>query len=145
MPGGKFEVYARADRIDKLIGGKVNIIDYKTGSARTKNEVKKGYAPQLPIEALIARNGGFDNIGKDEVNSLMYWKLGDKVVCVDDDIEDVLQKTEDHIREVINLFDFETTGYLSRPNPKEVPDYSDYEHLARVKEWSVVDGESDND
>ena len=145
LPGGKFEVYARADRIDKLIGGKVNIIDYKTGSARTKNEVKKGYAPQLPIEALIARNGGFDNIEKDEVNSLMYWKLGDKVVCVDDDIEDVLQKTEDHIREVINLFDFETTGYLSRPNPKEVPDYSDYEHLARVKEWSVVDGESDND
>ncbi len=145
LPGGKFEVYARADRIDKLVGGKVNIIDYKTGSARTKNEVKKGYAPQLPIEALIARNGGFDNIEKDEVNSLMYWKLGDKVVCVDDDIEDVLQKTEDHIREVINLFDFETTGYLSRPNPKEVPDYSDYEHLARVKEWSVVDGESDND
>ena len=37
--------------------------------------------------------------------------------------------------------DFETTPYLSRPNPKSVPDYSDYEHLARVKEWSVVDTE----
>ena len=61
------------------------------------------------------------------------------------DVDDILQKTEDHIREVINLFDFENVGYLSRPNPKEVPDYSDYEHLARVKEWSVVDGDSDND
>ena len=145
LPGGKFEVFARADRIDKLVGGGVNIIDYKTGSARTKNEVKKGYAPQLPIEALIAKNGGFDNIEKGDVKSLMYWKLGDKVVCVDEDVDDILQKTEDHIREVINLFDFENVGYLSRPNPKEVPDYSDYEHLARVKEWSVVDGDSDND
>ena len=145
LPGGKFEVFARADRIDKLVGGGVNIIDYKTGSARTKNEVKKGYAPQLPIEALIAKNGGFDNIEKGDVKSLMYWKLGDKVVCVDEDVDDILQKTEDHIREVVNLFDFENVGYLSRPNPKEVPDYSDYEHLARVKEWSVVDGESDND
>ena len=75
----------------------------------------------------------------------MYWKLGDKKVCVAEDIDDILHKTEAHIREVVNLFDFETTGYLSRPNPKEVPEYSDYEHLARVKEWSVVDEESDND
>ncbi|MBR2922792.1 MAG: PD-(D/E)XK nuclease family protein [Alphaproteobacteria bacterium] len=145
LPGGKFEVYARADRIDKLIGGKVNIIDYKTGSARTKNEVKKGYAPQLPIEGLIAERGGFDGVEKAKVDSLMYWKLGDKKVCVAEDIDDILHKTEAHIREVVNLFDFETTGYLSRPNPKEVPEYSDYEHLARVKEWSVVDEESDND
>ena len=42
------------------------------------------------------------------------------------------------------VFDFETTGYLSRPNPKSAPQYSDYEHLARVKEWSVKeDGEDE--
>ena len=39
----------------------------------------------------------------------------------------------------ILLFDFETTPYLSRPNPKRVPEYSDYEHLARVKEWSLAE------
>ena len=44
----------------------------------------------------------------------------------------------------ISLFDFETTGYICHPNPKRVPEYSDYEHLARVKEWSVQ-GEGDDD
>jgi ATP-dependent helicase/nuclease subunit B len=44
---------------------------------------------------------------------------------------------------VVNSFDFESTGYLSRPNPKHVPDYSDYEHLARVQEWSIKEKESD--
>ena len=63
---------------------------------------------------------------------------------VNEEVNDVLSETEDRIIEVINLFDFETTGYLSRPNPKSAPQYSDYEHLARVKEWSVKeDGEDE--
>lgn len=145
LPAGKFEIFARADRIDKLVGGKVNIIDYKTGAARKKSEVKNGYAPQLPIEGLIAKKGGFDNIEKADVNSLMYWKLGDDKICIDDEVDTILQNTDEYIRKVVNLFDFETTGYLSRPNPKNVPEYSDYEHLARVKEWSVIDTEGNND
>ena len=144
LPAGKFEIYAKADRVDELVGGKVNIIDYKTGRARTVNEVKKGYAPQLPIEALIASKGGFDGINREvEVDRLMYWKLGDKIVNIDEGINDILQATYSHITEVINLFDFESTGYLSRPNPKAVLEYSDYEHLARVKEWSVKDDGED--
>ena len=99
----------------------------------------------MPIEALIAEKGGFDNIKKDKVNALMYWKLGKETVCVDDDVEKLLQNTEDHIKEVLNLFDFNSTGYLSRPNPKNVPEYSDYEHLSRVKEWSIVSSENDNE
>lgn len=145
LPNGRFEIFARADRIDKLVGGGLNIIDYKTGRARTKTEVKKGYAPQLPIEALIASEGGFENIEKDKVNSLMYWKLGDQIVKIEEDVGALIENTKEHIIEVLNLFDFESTGYLSRPNPKAVPEYSDYEHLARVKEWSVVDSEGEND
>ena len=33
LPNGRFEIFARADRIDKLTGGGLNIIDYKTGRA----------------------------------------------------------------------------------------------------------------
>ena len=143
IPGGKFEIYAKADRLDETLDGKINIIDYKTGRARTASEVKNGYAPQLPIEGLIAAAGGFENIKKADVNSLMYWKLGDKIIRIDDGIDNILSQTKQHISEVINLFDFETTGYLSRPNPKNVPEYSDYEHLARVKEWSVQEEEDD--
>lgn len=137
LPGGKFEIYAKADRVDETKDGKINIVDYKTGRARTATEVKKGYAPQLPIEGLIAEAGGFDGIKPAAAGRLMYWKLGDKIVEINEETAEVLRNTKDHIVETLNLFDFETTGYLSRPNPKNVPEYSDYEHLARVKEWSV--------
>lgn len=141
-PAGRFEIYAKADRIDETTDGKINIIDYKTGRARKISEIKKGYAPQLPIEGLIASEGGFDNIKKAKINSLMYWKLGDSIISVDDGVDEILNDTKQHISEIINLFDFETTGYLSRPNPKNVPEYSDYEHLSRVREWSIKeDGE----
>lgn len=143
VPGGRFEIYAKADRIDQTIDGKINIIDYKTGRARTVTEVKKGYAPQLPIEGLIAASGGFDGVKKASLNSLMYWKLGDKIIAIDNGLDEILAQTQDHITEVINLFDFPSTGYLSRPNPKNAPEYSDYEHLARVKEWSVKEEGND--
>ena len=61
-PGGTFTVGARADRIDLTVDGKINVIDYKTGRARTKKEISAGYAPQLPIEGIIALNGGFAGI-----------------------------------------------------------------------------------
>lgn len=137
LPGGAFEIYAKADRVDETPDGKINIIDYKTGRARTVNEVKRGYAPQLPIEGIIAEAGGFDGVAKADVETLMYWKLGTQVIEIDAKENDILSETKEHIVETLNRFDFETTGYLSRPNPKNVPEYSDYEHLARVKEWSV--------
>jgi ATP-dependent helicase/nuclease subunit B len=35
-------------------------------------------------------------------------------------------------------------GYLSRPYPKYAKRYSDYDHLARVKEWSLTNGADEN-
>jgi ATP-dependent helicase/nuclease subunit B len=143
MPGGRFEIYAKADRVDEDKEGNIHIIDYKTGGIRTVKEITGGYAPQLPIEGLIAVKGGFEGIKASEVRDLTYWKLGVKEVSVSEEIEPLLADTEQHIATVVNSFDFESTGYLSRPNPKHVPDYSDYEHLARVQEWSIKEKESD--
>lgn len=143
LPGGEFEIYAKADRIDETTDNKLNIIDYKTGRARSIKEVKLGYAPQLPLEAMIASSGGFNGINAKEVNSLMYWRLGREVVNIDEDVNDIIEHTRQHLIEVINLFDFASTGYLSRPNPKSAPEYSDYEHLSRVREWSIKDDGED--
>ena len=49
--------------------------------------------------------------------------------------------TAEQIKELVALFDFECTPYLARPNPKHLPKYSDYEHLARVKEWSTEESD----
>lgn len=143
-PAGKFKVTAKADRVDETKDGKINIIDYKTGKARTPKEVEKGYAPQLPIEGLIAQKGGYQEIKAAKVGALIYWQLGKKDTVIAAKMDTILQDTEEHLQKLISLFDFETTGYICHPNPKRVPEYSDYEHLARVKEWSVQ-GEGDDD
>lgn len=144
LPGGRFELQAKADRIDQNPDGSLNIIDYKTGKARSAAEVKGGYAPQLPIEGLIAAAGGFPDICAAPVKNLIYWQLGKKITRINTNLPALLEETRQHILETLNLFDFDSTGYLSRPNPKHVPEYSDYEHLARVREWSVKDdGDTD--
>lgn len=142
-PAGEFIITAKADRVDETKDGKLNIIDYKTGKIRSVNEVKKGYAPQLPIEGLIAEVGGFAEVGKAEVDRLLYWQLGKKEVSIDEDMADILAQNKQRLQELIAIFDFPTTPYICQPNPKRIVQYSDYEHLARVKEWSVQ-GDADD-
>ena len=48
------------------------------------------------------------------------------------------------LQTLLDAFACEETPYLSRPFPKFVPRFSDYDHLARVKEWSATGGESDS-
>ena len=141
-PAGEFEITAKADRVDELKDGKVAIVDYKTGQIRSKKEVAGGYAPQLPIEGIIASQGGFDGVDAKDVEKLIYWGLGNKELIIDEEVGVILESNLQNIKELIAVFDFETTPYLARPNPKKVPKYSDYDHLARVKEWSVSE-ESD--
>ncbi len=134
-PAGSVTLTARADRIDELKDGTYEIIDYKTGRCPSSTEVKSGYAPQLPLEALIAENSG------KKVSRLSYWRLGDKVIGIEEkDIESLLVQTKEQISEILRVFDDENTPYLASPNPKKKDDFSDYEHLARVKEWGSGDG-----
>ena len=48
------------------------------------------------------------------------------------------------LKMLLDAFACEDTPYLSRPFPKFAPRFSDYDHLARVKEWSATGGESDS-
>jgi len=143
LAGGRFRVTAKADRIDVVSDGRVNIIDYKTGKARSVKEVCAGFAPQLPLEGLIVKSGGFEGVSAADVEKLMYWQLSKKQIVIEKELEKILENTEQRIKELITLFDIEETAYICHPNPKRVPEYSDYEHLARVKEWYVNEAEDD--
>lgn len=46
-------LHARADRIDILPDGRLQLYDYKTGAAPSKNQVLKGDQPQLSLEAAL--------------------------------------------------------------------------------------------
>jgi ATP-dependent helicase/nuclease subunit B len=47
----------RADRMDLLPGGMVDIIDFKTGGQPSAKMVKALLAPQLPLEGALLRAG----------------------------------------------------------------------------------------
>lgn len=139
-PAGPFIAEARADRLNFNKDGSIDIIDYKTGSIRSNKQVHAGYAPQLPIEGLIAASGGFSKNGRKiptgKVNKLSYWRLGNKITEITE-TDKILAQTRENLQKLISAFDFETTPYLARPNPKYVPKYSEYDHLERIKEWAT--------
>lgn len=139
---------AKADRIDVLSDGRINIVDYKTGHIPTKKQVMSGHAVQLLLEGLIAQRGSFYNLPSREVSQLIYWQLGNydnqKKLVIDSSENDILEKCEQYLLKLVSTFDFETTPYYSRPIPKYVSKNRDYEHLARIKEWSVQEEEDAN-
>ena len=145
-PNGPVIFTAKADRIDELKDSSINILDYKTGKIPIKKQVFAGHALQLVLEGLIARKGSFENISKKQLDQLIYWQLGSKSLNINPDEEDIIDKTEEYLQRLVSAFDFETTPYLSRPTPKYIPKNKDYEHLARIKEWSVQnDGDSSDE
>lgn len=141
---------AKADRIDVLKDGFIRIIDYKTGKIPSKKQVMSGHALQLLLEGLIASKGHFENISSSEVKDLTYWHLGSELssknlLTIDIKEEDILNRCEEYLLKLISAFDFETTPYHSHPLPKYISKNRDYEHLARIKEWSVQDSEVSDD
>ncbi|MDZ5646865.1 double-strand break repair protein AddB [Nitrospirillum sp. BR 11828] len=139
-----FEIIAKADRIDRHPDGSVAIIDYKTGTPPRARDVELGFAPQLPLEAAIALAGGF-GLRVPVVEQLAFWRLtggepAGQVVALKLDPARLAAEAVEGLRQLIDLFDQESTPYRSQPRPGMAPRYSDYLHLARVAEWSVGDG-----
>ncbi|HXQ50722.1 MAG TPA: double-strand break repair protein AddB [Stellaceae bacterium] len=144
-PGGPFELVGRADRIDVLRAGGLAIADFKTGTLPQRDDVALGYAPQLALEAAMAEAGGFEGVPAAPVAELAFWHLsgGDpagKVQPIADSPAALRARIDEAVagvRRLIAEFDLLATPYLSVPRPEKAPRYSDYGHLARVKEWSV--------
>lgn len=153
LPHGPFKLSGTADRIDILKDGSVEIIDYKTGTVPSVKEVHAGFAPQLPLEAYILTQGGFENVQSRKIADLSYWKLsgktgGSKITslkCKDDkDLSALIVKSAEGVKTLIHTFDDENTPYESCPAPEKAPRYNDYEHLSRAKEWLNADDDEGN-
>jgi len=142
---GAFKLRGVADRIERGADGRYVILDYKTGIARTEKQVRTGLAPQLTLEAAMLRNGGFDGIAPGaSVAEVVYVMLkggeppGEcktiefKDGTTDTQADDALQR----LRDLAKRFADEATPYRSLVHPMWTSHYGDYDHLARVKEWS---------
>jgi ATP-dependent helicase/nuclease subunit B len=146
-PAGDFTLTATADRIDRTGDGELAIIDYKTGALPQKNELESGYAPQLPLEAAIAEAGGFAGVPAAAVGELGFWRLSGgeppgEVRPVKVDPHATAATARRGLERLIAAFDDPETPYRARPRPEVALRYNDYEHLARIKEWSAGEEES---
>ncbi|WP_240796828.1 double-strand break repair protein AddB [Terasakiella sp. SH-1] len=146
--GGPFTIAAKADRMDLYKDGELAIIDYKTGVPPSQREVEAGFAPQLPLEAAIAMAGGFAEFGPRDIKELEFWRLrganpAGEIKPVTNNPAQTAADALKGLQGLVSAYDRIEAAYGSRPNPENAPKYSDYEHLARVKEWSVAGGEGE--
>ena len=142
---GDFVLTAKADRVDRLVGGGYAIIDYKTGLPPSRDEVGYGYAPQLPLEAVILAAGGFEGLGKCDTSELAYWRLSGgepagEIRIVDGDPGELAEAARKGLLRLIEAFDDPDTPYMATPRPEWATAWNDYEHLARNAEWSAGGG-----
>lgn len=154
IAGRPFDLRAKADRIEVLADGRIGIVDFKTGTVPSNDQVRVALAPQLPLEVAILLEGGFSGLpaATGFVDSLYVSLNGqgaggaEKAVVLKD------ITTEDHARDVlaslkalVDRFEDEETPYRSMVHPMfKKRRYGDYDHLARVREWSLAaQGEGD--
>jgi ATP-dependent helicase/nuclease subunit B len=138
----EFELRGIADRIDLLRTGGAAILDYKTGRPPSSKQIKAFLAPQLLLEAEMLRQGGFDD-PREAAKLLYVWFNGgrDRGAIVPVDLN-LLPEAIERLRRYIALFALETTPYLPRLRPLKVEYVGDYDHLARVREWSLAGWEA---
>ena len=152
--GGMFTLTGQADRIEMHTGGGFSVIDFKTGRVPSARQVKTGFSPQLTLEAAMLKRNAFQGLVGGRNDSLMYAKLGGaggggeqlifdhKKPLASDEL------VERHFVEFIELIDVFWNGarpFLSRPYPEFLKDHAKYDHLARVREWSLTGGGSEGD
>ncbi len=144
-------VHGRADRIDRLPDGRLVIVDYKTGGPPSAAQVEEGFALQMGVLGLIARDGAFAK-GRlsGETASYEYWSLGkDDGAFGYTDVpmktgnkkkgltpEEFLPRHEQFLHEAISKYLNGNAPFTAKENP-EYPGYGDYDQLMRLEEWLV--------
>lgn len=154
-PAGDFVLHGRADRFDRHPDGRVDVIDYKTGSSASPKEVAAGFDPQLPLTAaMVACEGGFPGLGTAPVAGLYYLSLpgnaaGGEARRVDGgrqpEAGELAARAIEDLEGWIARFDDETTPYESQTRAKYTNDYGDFDHLARRGEWASAPGGTEGD
>ena len=152
--GDDFTLSGRADRIDRLQGGRLGIVDYKTGAPPSAKQVLS-LSPQLLLEAVIALAGGFNDVPEGDIARLDYYRIsgageGGEVKPVgtrranartgeaEITLPQAIELTRQRVTTLIAAYRDSDRPYLSRARPAESARFTgDYDHLARVGEWSI--------
>lgn len=130
IQGTTYELVGKADRIDRLMNGTYEIIDYKTGTPPPKASVLKGEAPQLPLLAYLFEK----NIPHAHVSKLTYVGLtGQKtqsIIC-----ENLAEDTAQRLFETLEHYHNPRHAYGVNPYEALQDPFNPYAHLERTVEW----------
>jgi ATP-dependent helicase/nuclease subunit B len=144
---GTFTLHGIADRIDLMNNGCAQILDYKTGSVPTPGQIKAFLAPQLLLEAAMLAEGAFAPVGRAVAEKLSYVKFSggrEPGRFVDVDVK-LVDEAMRRLRERIVEFADPEKPYRPRVKPYRVDVPGDYDHLARVREWSLSGWEDEEE
>ncbi|MFK8253199.1 double-strand break repair protein AddB [Ancylobacter terrae] len=148
-PRGAFVLTARADRIERRrADGRLVIVDFKTGTVPSAKQVAQ-FSPQLPLEAAIAAAGGFRDVPAGPAADLVHVKLGGGSPPLEEKgalapgwtAESLAAATLERLAGLVRAFENERQPYVALKRPMFAGRFGDYDHLARVGEWSVGEGE----
>jgi ATP-dependent helicase/nuclease subunit B len=151
--GQPFILAAKADRIEAAPDGHGHILDYKTGRAPSQKVVDAGFSPQLTLTAAILARGGFKEVGPLRPGELTYLEITGRRPAGREEVRATAgdashaaaEKALAGLKALVARFQAPAQGYASRTAPQFVHSYaSDYDHLARVFEWSTS-GEEDGE
>jgi ATP-dependent helicase/nuclease subunit B len=147
--GSAFALRARADRIEIGRDGAVTLLDFKTGAPPTSRMVYAGFSPQLTLQAAMLMRGAFRQVpraaatpalvyvhtsgGREPLRPVDVKPPRKDAPALDDLVEDHLQR----LTGLLSRYVAGEAGFVSRPFPQYANQYSDYDHLARVGEWSM--------
>jgi ATP-dependent helicase/nuclease subunit B len=137
-----------ADRVDLLAGGMADILDYKTGASPSKAQAHTLLVPQLALEGALLKRGAFRDLGAREPADLAFVRLKPNGEVFEESIldynrkprsaADLSQEAWARLEKLLFHYHDPKTGYLSRALPmREGEADGDYDHLARVLEWSA--------
>jgi ATP-dependent helicase/nuclease subunit B len=97
-------------------------------------------SPQLPLEAAMLAEDGF-GIGKHDTDALIYLSLADGKKASDPTVIDggaaLGADALARLKQRVARYDDPSTPYHPRVMPLYKDSEGDYDHLARVREWSA--------
>jgi ATP-dependent helicase/nuclease subunit B len=155
IAGDPFVLSAEADRIEIGATGEITIVDFKTGSAPSDNMIRAGFDQQMPLQALIARKGGFKDVRAGPVAALEYVEFrgntGSRTIGPGKDGQltpaNMIQTAEEGLQRLIAAYRQPDAVFASAPRVQFVKYDYGYNLLARRAEWTsdTSEGEGGDD